>query len=75
MSPLAPTSTHCQASCHPTADGVAENQKRGLGKLSEEAGPATSHKDATVTWAVYADVITDDDTSAVDVYSRAVWGA
>jgi hypothetical protein len=46
-----------------------------LGKLSEEAGPATSHKDATVTWAVYADVITDDDTSAVDVYSRAVWGA
>jgi integrase len=31
------------------------------------------HKDATVTLAVYADVIPDDDASAVDVFSKAVW--
>ena len=29
-------------------------------------------KDPSVTLNVYADVITDDDTSAVDVFSRAV---
>jgi integrase len=33
------------------------------------------HKDASVTLDTYADVIPDDDTSAVDVFSRAVWGA
>jgi integrase len=33
------------------------------------------HKDPSITLAVYADVIPDDDTSAVDVFSRAVWGA
>lgn len=33
------------------------------------------HKDASVTLNVYADVIPDDDTSAVDVFSKAVWGA
>jgi integrase len=33
------------------------------------------HKDPSVTLNVYADVIPDDDTSAVDVFSRAVWGA
>lgn len=33
------------------------------------------HKDPAVTLNVYADVIPDDDTRAVDVYSRAVWGA
>jgi integrase len=32
------------------------------------------HKDPSVTLNVYADVIPDDDTSAVDVFSRAVWG-
>lgn len=33
------------------------------------------HKDPSVTLNVYADVIPDDDTSAVDVYRKAVWGA
>lgn len=33
------------------------------------------HKDPSVTLNVYADVIPDDDTSAVDIYSKAVWGA
>lgn len=33
------------------------------------------HKDPSVTLNVYADVIPDDDTSAVDVFSKAVWGA
>ena len=33
------------------------------------------HKDPSVTLNVYADVIPDDDTSAVDTFSRAVWGA
>ena len=33
------------------------------------------HKDPSVTLNVYADVIPDDDTSAVEVFSRAVWGA
>jgi integrase len=33
------------------------------------------HKDASVTQRVYADVIPDDDGRAVDVFSRAVWGA
>jgi integrase len=33
------------------------------------------HKDPSVTLNVYADVIPDDDTSAVDVFSKVVWGA
>ena len=33
------------------------------------------HKDPSVTLNVYADVIPDDDTSAVDAFSKAVWGA
>lgn len=33
------------------------------------------HKDPSVTLNVYADVIPDDDGAAVDVFSRAVWGA
>jgi integrase len=33
------------------------------------------HKDPSVTLNVYADVIPDDDVSAVDVFSKAVWGA
>lgn len=33
------------------------------------------HKDASVTLNVYADVIPDDDDRAVEVFSRAVWGA
>ncbi len=33
------------------------------------------HKDPSVTLNVYADVIPDDDTSAVDVFSKAVWCA
>jgi integrase len=33
------------------------------------------HKDPSVTLNVYADCIPDDDESAVDVFSRAVWGA
>jgi integrase len=33
------------------------------------------HKDPSVTLNVYADWIPDDDTSAVDVFSKAVWGA
>jgi integrase len=33
------------------------------------------HKDPSVTLNVYADVIPDDDTSAVDVFSKAVLGA
>jgi integrase len=33
------------------------------------------HKDPSVTLNVYADVIPDDDAGAVDVFSRAVWGA
>jgi integrase len=33
------------------------------------------HKDPSVTLNVYADVIPDDDTSAADVFARAVWGA
>jgi integrase len=33
------------------------------------------HKDPSVTLNVYADVIPDDDSSAVEVFSRAVWGA
>jgi integrase len=33
------------------------------------------HKDASVTLDVYADAIPDDDAKAVDVFSRAVWGA
>lgn len=33
------------------------------------------HKDPTITLRVYADVIPDDDTHAVDTYSKAVWGA
>lgn len=33
------------------------------------------HKDPSVTLNVYADVIPEDDGAAVDVFSRAVWGA
>ena len=33
------------------------------------------HKDPSVTLNIYADVIPDDDTSAVDTFSKAVWGA
>ncbi|HVD63833.1 MAG TPA: tyrosine-type recombinase/integrase [Lapillicoccus sp.] len=33
------------------------------------------HKDPSVTLNVYADAIPDDDGRAVDVSSRAVWGA
>jgi integrase len=33
------------------------------------------HKDPSVTLNVYADVIPDDDSSAVDTFSKAVWGA
>jgi integrase len=33
------------------------------------------HKDPSVTVNVYAEVIPDDDTSGVDVFSRAVWDA
>jgi integrase len=33
------------------------------------------HIDPSVTLNVYADVIPDDDTSAVHVLSKAVWGA
>lgn len=33
------------------------------------------HRDAAVTLNVYADAIPDDDASAVDVFTRAVWGA
>jgi integrase len=33
------------------------------------------HNDPSVTLNVYADVIPDDDTSAVDVFAKAVWGA
>jgi len=33
------------------------------------------HKDPSVTLNVYADVIPDDDTIAVDMFARAVWGA
>lgn len=33
------------------------------------------HKDPSVTLNVYADVIPDDDTSAVDIFTKAVWGA
>lgn len=33
------------------------------------------HKDPSVTFNVYADVIPDDETSAVDVFTKAVWGA
>jgi integrase len=33
------------------------------------------HKDASVTLNVYADAVPDDDSRAVDVFSRAVWGA
>jgi integrase len=33
------------------------------------------HKDPSVTLNTYADVIPDDDTSAVDTFSKAVWGA
>lgn len=33
------------------------------------------HKDPSVTLNVYADVIPDDDTSAVDIFRKAVWGA
>jgi integrase len=33
------------------------------------------HKDPSVTLNVYADVIPDDDHRAVDVFSKAVWGA
>lgn len=33
------------------------------------------HKDPSVTLNVYADAIPDDDVRAVDVFSRAVWGA
>lgn len=32
------------------------------------------HKDPSVTLNVYADVIPDDDTSAVDVFRKVVWG-
>lgn len=33
------------------------------------------HKDASVTLNVYADAIPDDDTRAMDVFSRAIWEA
>ena len=33
------------------------------------------HKDASVTLNVYADVIPDDDTSAVEIFSQVVGGA
>ena len=33
------------------------------------------HKDPSVTLNVYADAIPDDDGRAVDVFSKAVWGA
>jgi integrase len=33
------------------------------------------HRDASVTLNVYADAIPDDDSRAVDVFSKAVWGA
>ena len=33
------------------------------------------HLGPSVTMNIYADVIPDDDISAVDVFSKAVWGA
>jgi len=33
------------------------------------------HKDPSVTLNVYADAIPEDDMSAVEVFSKAVWGA
>ena len=33
------------------------------------------HKDPSVTLNVYADVIPEDDSSAVDIFRKAVWGA
>jgi len=33
------------------------------------------HKDPSVTLNVCADCIPDDDTSAVDTFTKAVWGA
>jgi integrase len=39
------------------------------------AAKRLGHKDPSVTLNVYADVIPDDDGRAVDVFSRAVWGA
>ena len=33
------------------------------------------HKDPSVTLNVYADVIPEDDASAVDAFRTAVWGA
>ncbi|MGD7707258.1 tyrosine-type recombinase/integrase [Microlunatus sp. Y2014] len=33
------------------------------------------HRDPSVTLNVYADAIPEDDTRAVDVFTRAVWGA
>ncbi len=32
------------------------------------------HKDASVTLNVYADAIPDDDSRAVDTFTKAVWG-
>ena len=39
------------------------------------AAKRLGHWDPSVTLNVYADVIPDDDGRAVDVFSRAVWGA
>lgn len=33
------------------------------------------HRDPSVTLDVYADVIPEDDGTAVDVFAKAVWGA
>jgi len=33
------------------------------------------HRDPSVTHDVYADVIPEDDSTAVDTYAKAVWGA
>jgi len=38
-------------------------------------GEAARPQDASVTLNVYADAIPDDDTRAVDVFSRAIWEA
>ena len=32
------------------------------------------HKDPSVTLSVYADAIPDDDSRAVETFTRAVWG-
>jgi integrase len=64
---LLPRLTVHEFHCHPTIVLCA-------GVPVHIVAKRLGRRDPSVTLNVYADVTPDDDTSAVDVFARAVWG-